>query len=175
MIDFISIDPSLRNTGIVYGVINEDFSITPKEFKLFTTKKDSTKKVRASSDLIRRVKYLHTNIIDTITKYSPQVIFAETPSGSKSSNAMKSYGISCALIAIIEPAPIQVTPQEVKKQVLGKISGTKEEIISYVSEKYPDFNLPKAKTRAEHIADAVCIAESGITTNQFEQIKKFIK
>ena len=56
---------------------------------------------------------------ELINEHKPQVIFAETPSGSQTSSGMKSYGMTCQLIAVLKPEPIEVTPIEVKVAFTG--------------------------------------------------------
>lgn len=174
----MSVDPSLTHTGVVFGTIERD-SLYISHYDLCITEKSTNKKVRASSDLVSRCRQIINNITKWIEEYQPDIIFAETPSGSKNASAARSYGISCFAIALLEPPAIQVTPQEVKKLVFGKSTATKKEIIEYVDKKYDYFELPMYDGRinlgkAEHIADAVCIAEAGLQTNQFQQLKQII-
>lgn len=179
---FISIDPSLANMGIVKGSINIVGGKTLIEldsYELITTKKSQVKTIRASSDTIDRCAYLHKNLTRVIEEFQPDVCFAETPSGSQSYSGALSFAISCFLISLCNPPAIQVTPTEVKKFTVGSKTASKKEIINYIGEKYPGF-LKKKKDGSylegemEHIADAVCIVEAGIQTNQFKQISKFI-
>ena len=174
MIKFISIDPSLRNTAVVYGELQGDI-IKLKGSYIHQNTKDKSKQVRASSDLIVRGRGLIKQVNAWVDVYAPDIIFAETPSGSQSFKGAIAYGVSCMLIATLKPAPIEVTPQEVKK-VLGKGVISKDMIINYVDKKYPNF-LPRKKngainkSEAEHIADAVVAAEAGLKTTQFLQVK----
>lgn len=177
---FVSIDPSLRNTGIVWGEIVDGKTLTTGGHHLVQTEKSKNKQVRVSSDIITRCRKIHQGIAAVIIDVNPNVIFVETPSGSQSSAAMRSYGICCALIAMITPPPIEITPQELKKNVMGSLTASKAQIISYVEGKYPNLKLPTKTqkggvttviaSKAEHIADAVCAAEAGLQTDQFKQL-----
>ena len=174
MIRFASIDPSMANLAVVVGVI-EDNKIDCIHGKLITTEKAKNKQVRASSDTIDRCRELRAGLLDVLDDWAPQVIFVETPSGSQSASGMKSYGLVCMLIASLEPWPIEVTPQEVKKKVMGKLTASKREIIDWAYAKHP--NLPWVKGRDqladknEHMADAVAIAYAGVQTRDYQSFK----
>ena len=175
---FISIDPSLSNLGIVRGTI-KDGEITLESYSLLSTEKNKNKTIRVSSDTIQRSKFLQKGLMSAIEDYKPQVIFAETPSGSQSASGMLSYGISCCLIALCEPPAIELTPVEVKVKTLKSKTASKKDIIEYVDNKYPNFLEKKrdgsvVEGRMEHIADAVCIAEAGIKSDQFKQIISYL-
>ena len=178
MIKFISIDPSLANTAIVRGTI-ENNELNLKSYELIQTEKSKVKSIRSSSDLVNRCRLIHEALQKTITEYNPDVCFVETPSGSQSYSGALSYGISCYTISLCNPPAIEVTPTEVKKFTVGSKTATKKEIITYVGEKYVNFLETKkdgsfVEGRMEHVADAVCIAEAGIKTSQFKQLSKFI-
>lgn len=174
---FISIDPSLRNTAVVWGTIENDV-LVPTDYKIAITQKNSDKKVRASSDLIARCRTLITEVSSIVNAFNPQIIFVETPSGSQSYHSAVSYAVSCALIAsIIQPA-IEITPIEVKKGTVGKKTASKEEMIEWAISTYPDFPFElkggkPVKSRVEHVADAIAVAHVGIKNSQYIQLKKF--
>lgn len=174
---FLSVDPSLANTGVIWGEII-DGKINLIGYKLIQTEKSKDKKIRSSSDLANRCKEIYQELTSIIGYFNPAVTFAETPSGSQSYNSALSYGISCYTIGIINPPPIQVTPIEVKKATVGTKTATKKEIIDYVENKYPDFLLKKngkVLGHMEHIADAVCIVEAGIKTNEYKQLVSILR
>jgi len=180
MIRFISIDSSLANTGIATGYIDEKDEINVETISLHETKKDNSKKVRASSDTIARCQSTYKFIMDVIAWSDPHVIFIETPSGSQNSSAMKSYGATCQLIGSLEPNPIQVTPAEVKLYSVGIMTATKDQMIKWAHDKYPNIGWDKhkdgtLKNKNEHMADAIAIAYAGIKTPIFNQLKIFNK
>lgn len=178
MIKFISIDPSLRNTAFVYGHI-ADGKIKLEGSAIIQTIKDTNKQVRASSQLVDRCRKLIIGTKNYVNIHKPDVCFSETPSGAQSFNSAVSYAVSCAIIACVEPQPIEVSPQEVKN-VTGLKNPSKKEIIELVDKKYPDF-LPKKKdgtillAEAEHIADAIIVVEAGLQTKQYLQIKNILE
>lgn len=169
---FLSIDSSLANTGIAVGYIDKGRVIVER-IALSATKRSKNKTVRVSSDTINRCRDTYNFVRREINKAKPRVIFAETPSGSQNASSMKSYGVTCMLIAALPWPPIEVTPQEVKKAV-GYSS--KEDIIEWANAKYPDLEWRKHKDGAllktnEHMADAIAIAHAGIETPEFKRIR----
>lgn len=178
MIKFISIDPSLRNTALVYGHI-VDGRIKLEGSAIINTIKNQNKQVRASSDLVERSRSLINGVRNYVAIHKPDICFGETPSGAQSFSSAISYAISCAIIAMVEPSPIEVSPQEVKN-ITGLKNPSKKEIIDLVESKYPNF-LPRKKSgeillsEAEHIADAIIVVEAGLKTKQYLQIKTLIE
>lgn len=171
---FLSIDPSLANTGVVWGTVDtQSLKITITAGVLCETEKTKQKQVRASSDLIERCRQIHRFLYHQIQVYKPDFIFAETPSGSQSADGMKNYGIVSMLLATLNPHPIQVTPQEVKIASVGSKTASKDDIILWATTNHPgDFWLyhnKKLVKKNEHIADAIAIAYAAIKTSQFNQ------
>lgn len=175
---FIAIDSSMANTGIALGIII-DGRIIVGEIDLVETEKSKSKTVRASSDTIDRCRKTYGFIQDAIEEFKPSVIFAETPSGSQSSSAMKSYGITCQLIAALSPTPIEVTPIEVKKAVAGKKTVSKRDMIDWASNLYPElqwkWNGKRLQNKNEHMADAIAIAYAGVKTPEFLRLKRALE
>lgn len=177
---FISIDTSLRYTGIAIGNIDTENNISVSNIVLTETKKTENKQVRASSDTIERCRQTHLFVHDILEKEKPDVIFVETPTGSQSANGMKSYGAVCALIAsIITPPPIEVTPIEVKVAYMNDKTASKEAIINKAAANHPELNwfyhAGKLQNKNEHMADAIAIVHAGIKTNQFKQIQQYFR
>ena len=173
-IKFVSIDSSLANTGIAIGNIVDDNIFIVDTF-LTETKKTKIKQVRASSDSIARCKQTYDFVHNIIKHIKPQLIIIETPSGSQSASGMKSYGSTCMLIASLKPAPIEVTPMEVKLASVGHKKANKAQMIKWASDKYPKikwlYHAGKLQNKNEHIADAIAIAHAGILTKEFNRIK----
>ena len=181
---FVSIDPSLTHTGIVWGEI-KDNKIHTDGMMLLETEKTKNKQVRASSDTIDRCRYTYNNLMNLINNIQPQVIFVETPSGSQSSDGMKSYGAVCQLIATLNPIPIEVTPTEVKMATVGNKTASKLDMIKWAYDRFEinwfrstkGFKMHDGEILAhknEHIADACCIAVAGMQTRQYNQIAHII-
>jgi len=177
-IRFVSIDSSLANTGIATGIVTKDGVITICDIYLETTKKSTNKSVRASSDTVDRCRHTFDFVVDVINSVNPDVVFAETPSGSQSASGMKSYGSTCMLIASISPIPFEVTPQEVKKGSIGLATASKKEMIDWAYDLHPhiDWDLNKdgsLKNKNEHMADAIAIAYAAVQLPEFKRLLSF--
>lgn len=179
----IAIDPSLRNTALVcfnYDTSTGKFSYVDS-VTVNTEKADKKKKIRASSDLIQSCRELYEGVHSFVEKHSPQVIIAETPSGSQSASGMKSYGVSCFLLGTLSPNPIEVTPIETKVATVGKKTASKKEMIEWAFERHPEVQWKLAKdglpqvTTEEHLADAIAVAYTGVRTPDFIRLKEFLK
>lgn len=175
---FISIDGSLSNTGVVTGTIDSDGNINPAELFLIETVKTSNKQVRASSDTIQRCRKTFIELSRIIEEFKPNVVFAETPTGSQSANGMKSYGSTCMLIGSVSPPPIEVTPTEVKLASVGSKTASKKDMIAWASNKYPDLNWDKnkngtLKNKNEHCADAIAAVHAGVNTDEFKRVLSY--
>ena len=170
----LGIDPSLANTCIVVGELS-DKGFSPITYKVISTEKTQTKQIRASSDLIDRCREIHRALEFFCEKYSPGMIFVETPSGSQSASAMKGYGVSCALIATLKPSPIEVTPTEVKMASVGVKTASKKEMIDWAFDKYPSVGWECRNgyplNRMEHLADALAVIEAGVRTPEFIRLR----
>jgi len=175
---FVSIDSSLANTGIAVGNVGPTGVITIDYIKLHSTSKSKHKQIRASSDAIQRCRSTWQFIKEIINSEKPNVVFMETPSGSQSSAGMKSYGATCQLIASIEPAPIEVTPIEVKVGSVGVKTASKTDMINWAYKLYPNvewfWHAGKKQAKNEHMADAIAIAYAATKTQEFERLKSYM-
>ena len=189
---FISIDSSLSHTGWAVGTITESIGLNSpsviniEAIGLITTESETKKlNVRASSDTVRRCRKTVYELTDVMDTYKPEIIFAETPTGSQSANAMKSYGATCQLIAFMRPDPIEVSPTEAKIAATGNKTASKEDIIRWAYDKYPnlewhtsragiDVGTAKLARDNEHIADAIAIAHAGIKTPEYQRLKSVL-
>lgn len=183
-IKLVGIDPALANIGVahfIYDVSNGKLSA--ESLALLETKRGTTKQVRSNSDDLRRAqegaKFIQGNI------QNAAVVFAEIPVGSQSARAMAGYGISIGLMAGIGAHPnsfdgtlIQLMPSEVKLCATGSKHASKQEMIEWATETYP--NLPwltrKVKGKVsfiaknEHMADACAVIHAGLQTDEFRNL-----
>lgn len=149
-LNVLSFDPSLSNWGIAY------MSYTPFNMELISTDIIQTKPLQKSNltkaqQDMTRIDKLYNGVQEALE--DADVVVIELPIGSQSARAMASYGACLGLISSINKPRIYVTPNQVKK-VVGKNTTSKEEIIEWVNLKHPNI-LPKTKSKAEHMADAV--------------------
>jgi hypothetical protein len=145
------------------------------DLELIDTERMVNKSVRQNSDDLRRsreiIKLFHAFVGDC------SLAFAEIPSGAQSARAALSFGISIGLLASCPKPLIQVQPFETKMATVGTKTASKEEMIIWATEKFPDAPWLRAKggkkqvlNSNEHLADAVAIAHAGIATDQFLQL-----
>lgn len=178
---FVSIDSSLANTGVAVGTIGPTGHIKVEQILLTETKKTKNKQVRASSDAIARCRQTHDFVSAVINQVKPALVFAETPSGSQSSSGMKSYGATCMLIASLKPAPIEVTPNEVKLYSTGILTASKTTMINWAHKLYPDLEWfynkqsGELQNKNEHMADAIAIAYAAVKTDEFQRLHNMFK
>ena len=172
----LCIDPSMSHTGIVvFHVSPENLKATALFSTTLNTEKTSSKQVRASSDTIQRCRELYYPVQEIVKTHKPDLIFAETPIGSQNASGMKSYGISCFLLATLTPAPIEVMPMEVKKATVGTKTASKAEMIAWAFQHHPEVQWKLDKTgkpqvsTEEHKADAVAILYAGMKTADFSR------
>ena len=180
MIRFLSIDPSMANTALVFGYI-ENGILHPEGFYLSQTTKTKNKQIRASSDMIRRCRETVKLINETLEEQQPNIVFCETPSGSQNSKSAQGYGISCVYIALMNPPAIEVTPIELKKATVGKKTASKKEMINWAAKEFPNFPFFRKKDgsiiegKMEHVADAIGAAYAGLLTDQYKQLVGMLK
>lgn len=173
VIKIIAIDPSLRNTGIAFGWLNlETLEWGVDRVELNETEKAKTKTVRKSSDDFDRCRILHEAVAKA--EKEAAIAFVEMPIGSQNAAAMLSYGACISLIASLEIPVIQCTPMEVKKFATGDKNATKEEMIAWAVQKFPQVNWlergGKVLLKNEHLADAVGAINAGLNTDDFKAL-----
>ena len=176
-IKILAVDPSLRNFGMarfIYDMTTSELDL--RWMSLVVTEKDQDKKVRRNSDDLKRAQ--------TITRafyseaYSADYIFAEIPSGAQSARAAFGFGMQVGILAGAPKPIIQVMPTETKVAAVGRKTASKEEIINWAVEKYPNGDWLRVKRKGEmvltdaneHLADACAIAEAGVLTDEFQRI-----
>lgn len=162
----IGMDPSLKNWGLARFSMEgqlEDLQV----FQTLPEKAD-----RKSTDDFRRLLFIAKQLKEYLV--SGDTLFVELPIGSQSARAMVSYGSVLAILATLEAFGypcLAVTPREAKIAALGDPEASKEAIITWAIQKFPEGPWPTKKLhgkptiiagKAEHMADAVAIAHAGI-------------
>lgn len=174
-----SLDPSFRNFGVARLVLKlETFQFGIESLHLIETEKDQGKQIRRNSDDLKRCQKIIREYHPLVTPCS--VVFAEIPTGAQSARAATAFGIATALVASCPVPVIQVQPTETKLATVGTKTASKEEMIEWAVETYP--NAPwirdkkgKIINKNEHLADAVAVAHAGVQTDQFEQLLALLR
>ncbi|MDP9155347.1 MAG: hypothetical protein M3O74_13965 [Pseudomonadota bacterium] len=184
----VGLDPSLTHTGIAIMEYDTDTGkLGTPELRLIVTENQKGKTVRQNSDDLRRAREVVTGIHASCNG----ALFAvsEVPMGAQSARAALAFGMVIGILANLPVPLIQVSPLEVKMAAVGHRQASKEEMILWASEKYPDANwlrharAGRVKTGTgfkewkagdlvndnEHLADAVAVGEAGLLTDQFKQ------
>ena len=178
----VGIDPALRNFGFAVALVdvNKDEIVKVTNLRLVKTEDERGKTVRRNSDDLRRAK-AHVKAMQEICK-GRKIAFAEIPVGSQSARAMASYGVCIGVLASCPIGMIEVTPSEVKKEATGYKTATKEEMIEWAHEKFPDApwltqkrnGQIHLKNENEHLADAIGAINAGLKTDQWKQLKSLL-
>lgn len=183
-ISVAGVDPGMKNMGIARASLllvpavsgYKVHCIRVDSLELIQTEKLKTKVVRQNSDDLRRAIELNRALIPL---NDCRVVFAEIPTGAQSARAAFSFGMAVGTIASILAPVIQVQPSETKLATVGTKTASKEEMIEWAIETYPDLPWQRV-TRAskhfevgdphadnEHLADACAIIHAGVKTNEF--------
>lgn len=155
----LGFDPSLSNWGYCKVFIS-DSGLEFKEYGVIQTKPDK-RKIKQNIKDYERCQCLYKNLLPLLD--GVDVICVELPTGSQSSRAMVSYSVCIALtacISTIKPNIRIITPRQVKEHT-NAVDGSKEHIINWVKDKYPNLKLP-CKTKAEHICDSIVAIHVGM-------------
>ncbi|WP_370242940.1 hypothetical protein [Marisediminitalea sp.] len=171
------IDPSLSNFGLAKGVVYSNALILT-DIQLVTSESDKKNKkyVRKNSDDLNRAKQLIEGTRAFIS--DADLIMVEVPIGSQSARAMASYGICIGILAGLDKPMIQVTPEEVKVAATRKKTATKQDMIDWALQQYPQLPWLTRKRKGfmeyiaknEHLADAIGAIHAGIQCETFKQL-----
>ncbi len=174
------IDPALKNMGVSIMRLNLDtLELELLDLKLFETEKMTGKTVRQNSDDLRRAQELHRGLHENLTDVT--VAFAEIPTGAQSARAALSFGVAIGILASCPVPIIQVQPWETKLATVGTKTASKQEMIEWAGEQYPDGPWLRRKLHGElvlvdkneHLADACAICHAGVKTDEFQRLRSF--
>lgn len=173
VIKVAGLDPSLSNLGICYAdLVYENGVWRPviTELILQQTKPGKIKQVRKNSDDVERAREL-VHAIRGVEEVA-SIVFAEVPFGSQSARAMASYGVSVALMAMIDRPLVQVDPNSVKMVATGTNTATKNQMIDAAMSEAPTapwlLRSGRPVLKNEHLADAYFTIKAGLKTDQFK-------
>lgn len=184
IIRIAGVDPSLTNTGLSkfeYNMGTGDLKLIG--LSLIETEKLTTKSVRQNSDDLRRVQVIYRGMAAWLQDCT--FFFGEIPTGAQSARAAYAFGMVLGLIGSFSTKRplIQVQPSETKMAAVGTKTASKEEIIEWATETYPDGDWLRAKTKGverfiaknEHMADACAIVHAGLRTEEFLRTTAVLK
>ena len=182
----VGYDPSLRNWGISQGTYDtETKKLLIHTVMVLNPLLTKTKQIRQNSIDLESAKQLCDGAI--IAAKDAQAIFVEVPVGSQSARAMASYGVCVGVLGSLRAIGIplfEVSPSEVKLAGPGKVTASKQEMITWAVKQHPEANWPtyteKGKvivnaSKAEHQADATAAIHAGIACNSFQQLLSIMR
>ncbi len=176
------LDGSLRNFGVVKCALDlETLKLEVVSMDLFKTEKSKVKSIRSSSDNLARAQSIASGLRTTLA--DANTLFAEVPSGGQSYDAVLGFGIVIGLYAGLTVPMCEVSPSETKLAALGTKTASKQEMIDWAVEKYPDAPWRKTKRKGEmvptldneHLADAIGVIEAGIKTPAFKSTLSILR
>lgn len=168
----LGIDPGLANMGLVEAEVclltGEVIKIS--RMTLIRTEKSKDKQVKRRNDDMHRARLLTNGLSDSASRCL--LGMAEIPGGAQSARAAYALGVAVGVLAGCPIPLIEVDPQQVKKEVTGKKTASKQEMIEWATAKFPDADWIRQRERItdanEHLADALAIIFTGITTPEFK-------
>lgn len=179
-----ALDGSKKNFGIAILAVDVDtLEIDVVDLVLIKTEKDQSKQVRKASDNYKRSLEITSGIAETLRAHKISGFFMEVPTGGQSYDAVLGFGIVIGVYASVEGMlgvpGIEVSPAEAKKATVGTRTASKQEMIDWATEKYPDAPWRSYRGKPtldnEHLADAVAIGHAGIKTAAFRQTLAILK
>lgn len=180
-ITFAALDGAVANFGIArLSYDTETGKLEVLDLLLNKTEKSKLKQIRASSDDLQRSQ-AQAQFVREATK-DCAIVFGEVPSGGQDAKSTRAFGIVTGIYASILQPFQEVNPGEVKIAAVGTRTASKQEMIIWATEKFPDAPWLRAKSNGakwkkgdliadnEHLADAVAIGHAGIKTPVFMQM-----
>lgn len=165
-------DPSLTSWGMALVDVDvETMEMHPRRIDLCRTEKSKNKSVRVSSDYLARARELRGKFV--LMEDLCHIHAAEIPSGAQSAKASYAFGLVVGVLSAHRKPLIEVSPTEVKRAVTGYAGATKQEMIEWATETFPDLDWVPGKGSKqwadvnEHMADALGIVLAATKTQQF--------
>ena len=150
-------DPSVTAWG--YAVLDADEVLDAGCIK--TESHAKKLRIRKGDDDVRRIQEINQTLLSVIQTHNVNYILAELPHGSQNASAAKMIGMTAAVLQTLSDVlGIGIewySEADAKKAVLGKITGTKQQMIDRITELYFDVSWTGIKYRDEAVADALAI------------------
>jgi Holliday junction resolvasome RuvABC endonuclease subunit len=115
-----------------------------------------------------RISELFTTTYRWLNEHRPDVVGIEAystfkgMSGSADKMIMAVTAVKCAILAYGK-MPMEYMASETRRIILGKQSGTKEEVWAATERLYPELNYQKvAEGNKEHLRDSLAVAENAV-------------
>lgn len=183
IIPVMGMDPSLLHWGLASADLDLTTGILTTPFiQVIEPSELEGKNIRVNSNDLFKSRQIAEVLIPLAQK--AKVIFVEVPVGSQSARAMAGYGICVGILSTLQALGceiIQVGALESKKALTGNKNATKQQMIDYAYENYPQANWywnakkDKLLARNEHAADAIAAIHSGVNTPIFQNLMRILQ
>jgi Holliday junction resolvasome RuvABC endonuclease subunit len=165
-------DPSFRNWGLAYCEYDNGVITVLKTQLVQTVEPQGTK--RSAGD-IQSCATLFDALDEAMYQFSPDILVAEIPIGSRSSRAANGYGVCMALLGALSSygvPMVHVTPNQVKG-IVGSSTASKNDVIDWVLKKHPTVPFPRrggaiVSSKSEHMADAIAALHAATKLQSFK-------
>lgn len=175
----LACDPSL--TGWGWAIINWDGSVVDTGM-IKTEPLHKKMRIRVGDDFARRIKEIVQVLFTNIKTHNVNYMVCELPHGSQNANAAKMVG---AVPSIMETMAMTLdlglewySEADGKKIVLGKTSGSKDDMVKAIKKLFPEvyFKPTGAKAINEAVADSLaCYMIASVQSNTMKMMKKTFK
>lgn len=153
---YLGIDPGTATTG--FGIIERNKNSKP-EFKIIDFGVISTRKTDSDAD---RLKILHTDLVDLIKKYKPDIVGIEklffANNQITAMTVSQARGIILLACAQNKLTIKEFTPLQVKSTLCGYGKADKKQVQAMVKMTFGLKHTPKPDDAADALAIALCAA-----------------
>ena len=150
----LCLDIAFANTG--WAVMDKG---VPAAYGTIRTGKDKRKSVRVSDDKAFRAGKMAEELKEVIELHKPLGIVAELPHGSQNASAANLLGWAAGIVVSMATAygiPCEwISEGDSKLAAIGRRTATKDEMMQWARNRWPEIDFPKAKTHFEHVADSL--------------------
>lgn len=150
----LTLDIAFKNLG--WAMLDKGVIV---DYGTIRTEKTKKKNVLVSDDKATRAATIALELHDIINKYNPGGIVGELPSGSQNASAANLLGWASGIVvglAAYHNLPCEwISEGDSKKAALGVRSATKESMMTWAAETFPNIKFPAAKCHFEHVADSL--------------------
>jgi len=178
-VEVVGIDPGFSALGYAALKITSSEMYVDRAGVITTKPSERKRKVRKSDDNVRRILELAAEIERAAFSHNVVAVCSESMSWPRSSSACAKLGMAWGIVGTYahqHRLPVlQVTPMELKRAACnGNGKASKDEVIAAMVALFGDSWLPRAKTRREHVADAIGAVWACMDSTEIKMARKMI-
>lgn len=156
----LGLDPAFAIMGWAIGGFGPDLCVT-RAGLIETVKSDKKLRVRSMDDTFRRSRDLANQLQKLIEQWHPWAIalegFSPVRNASSTGKIGHAYGVIAAMAELRKLPVVSVSPQELKIELTGKRSASKEEVTAAAKKRFPKVRIDAVPSKANHCWDAVAV------------------